>query len=179
MGNKLNVLEYNASLQELALLFHSGNSYLDSFLRSEYALDKNIGKTFVFLSDENDTIIGYYNIGTGDVEYDDSGIRKKMGGSIHINCFALDEKYHGILQAKTEEGEIINLSDVLLMDCMDKIQELRNNYVEFAFITLNSTEEGYSLYKRNDFEKLEEDMSFSKEDSELKCIPMYYAIDII
>lgn len=50
MGNKLNVLAYNASLQELALLFHSGNSYLDNFLRSEYALDKNIGKTFVFLS---------------------------------------------------------------------------------------------------------------------------------
>ena len=133
----------------------------------------------MFLSNENDTIIGYYIIGTGDVEYDDSGIRKKMGGSIHINCFALDEKYHGILQAKTDDGEIINLSDVLLMDCIDKIHELRDKYVGFAFVTLNSTEEGFSLYTRNDFEKLEDDMSFSKEDSDLKCIPMFYSIDTI
>lgn len=32
----------------------------------------------------------------------------------------------------------------------------------------NPTEEGFSLYDRNDFEKLEDDMSFSKEDSDLK-----------
>lgn len=179
MGTELNVKEFNASMKELAFLFHSGNPYLDNFLRSEHALDKNIGKTFVFLSNENDSIIGYYNIGTGDVEYDDFGIRKKMGGSIHINSFALDEKYHGLLQTETDEGEIINLSDVLLMDCIDRINAIRDAFVGFTFVTLNSTEEGYNLYKRNDFELLENDMSFSKEDSDVKCFPMYYVIDTL
>lgn len=48
MGSRLNVVEYNDSLKKLALNFHSGNQYLDNFLRSEHVLDKNIGKTYVF-----------------------------------------------------------------------------------------------------------------------------------
>lgn len=42
MKNRLNVVEYNASLKELAFSFTSGNEYLDRFLKSEYALDKSI-----------------------------------------------------------------------------------------------------------------------------------------
>lgn len=82
------------------------------------------------------------------------------------------------MQAVTEDGVTVKLSDVLLIDCIERINEIRNQHIGFAFITLNSTNEGYNLYKRNDFETLENDMSFSKEDSGLKCIPMYYAIDI-
>ena len=102
----------------------------------------------------------------------------KIGGAVHINCFALDERYHGLLQTYTDEGVKVNLSDVLLDDCMHRIEILRDEYVGFSFVTLSSTREGYSLYERNGFEILEEDMNFSVEDSEEECIPMYLAIDI-
>lgn len=178
MCNKLNVVRYDASLQKLASLFHSGNDYLDRFLRESPSLDNNIGKTFVFLSDDNNTIIGYYNLGLGYIEQIEGNTVHKIGGAVHINCFALDERYHGIFQAYTDEGVKVNLSDVLLDDCMQKFEQLRDEYVGFSFVTLSSTKEGYSLYERNGFETLEEDMNFSVEASEEECIPMFLAMDI-
>lgn len=178
MCNKLNVVHYDASLQKLASSFHSGNDYLDRFLREFSSLDNNIGKTFVFLSDDNKTIIGYYNLGLGYIEQIEGNTMHKIGGAVHINCFALDERYHGLLQTYTDEGVKVNLSDVPLDDCMHRIEILRDEYVGFSFVTLSSTREGYSLYERNGFEILEEDMNFSVEDSEEECIPMYLAIDI-
>ena len=47
----------------------------------------------------------------------------------------------------------------------------------FSFITLGSSMEGYSLYKRNAFEILEDDMSFSVEEAEKDCILMYLPLD--
>ena len=178
MNKRLNVVPYDAGLQKLASSFHSGNDFLDRFLNGSLALDANIGKTFVFLSEDDKTIIGYYNLGLGYIEQNDFGIRKKAGGAVHINSFALDEKYHGLLQANTEDGMKINLSDILLDNCMEKIEEIREKYAGFTFVTLCSTQQGYSLYSRNGFDNLEEDMSFAIEDSDIECIPMYLPMDI-
>ncbi|WP_330637123.1 hypothetical protein, partial [Faecalicatena fissicatena] len=71
----------------------------------------------------------------------------------------------------------INLSDILLDDCMSRIEEIRRNHLGFMFVTLNSTKEGYSLYLRNGFENLEEDMHFTADESETECTPMYLCID--
>ena len=145
MKEELNVVKFDASLQKLASSFQSGNAYLDRFLKDTISLDNNFGKTYVFLTESKDAIIGYYNIGMGYIEQEDCGFTRKMGGAVHINCFALDEKYHGLLQLVTEEGVHINLSDVLLNDCLEKIEELREKYIGFSFVTLSSTREGYSL----------------------------------
>jgi hypothetical protein len=48
MSDDLNAVLYNAELQKLAVSFHSGNAYLDRFLRNPIALDDNYGKTYVF-----------------------------------------------------------------------------------------------------------------------------------
>ena len=98
MEKALNVVKYDASLQKLASSFHSGNNYLDKFLRESVSLDDGFGKTYVFLSEDNQNIIGYYNLGLGYIEQYDNQITKKIGGAIHINCFALDEQFHGLLQ---------------------------------------------------------------------------------
>lgn len=44
MNQKITVVLYDASLQQLASSFHSGNDYLDRFLRVPDSLDDNIGK---------------------------------------------------------------------------------------------------------------------------------------
>ena len=178
MSNRINVVQYDASLQKLASSFHSGNDYLDRFLRGPDSLDNNFGKTYVFLSDDNKIIVGYYNLGLGYIEQNDSGIIRKAGGAVHINCFALDEEYHGLLQAYTDDGVKINLSDVLLDDCMERVEKFRREHVGFAFVTLSSTKEGYSLYLRNGFENLEDDMNFAITDSDVECTPMYLAMDM-
>lgn len=184
MRNKLNVVPYDAGLQKLASCFTSGNDYLDRFLRSADAIQNSFGRTYVLLTDDDSMIVGYYNIGVGYIEQIFDGVRRKLGGSAHINCFALDERYHGILQAMTPEGVKVNLSDVLLDDCIKRIYEIREE-IGFTFITLCSTKQGYSLYKRNDFEDLETDMNFSteeetrfntEEDGDF-CAPMYMALD--
>ena len=178
MNSRINVVPYDASLQKLASSFHSGNSYLDRFLCDPISLDDGFGKTYVFLSSDNKMIIGYYNLGTGYIEENDDGIIRKIGGAVHINCFALDEKFHGVLQTVTNDGVKVNLSDLLLDDCLERIENMRREYVGFAFVTLNSTKEGYSLYLRNGFENLEEYMNFAIEDSDQECIPMYYIMDL-
>ena len=163
MSEKLNVVLYDANYQRLASSFESGNTYLDGFLRDHRALEDWFGKTYVLLSDNNDTIIGYYNIGTGYIEQVSGWNRCKIGGSVHINCLALDKKYQGLAQAVTPDGVKINLSDFLLYDCIQRILGIREQ-VGFSFITLCSTKQGYSLYKRNDFEDLDNDLHFSVED---------------
>ena len=49
---------------------------------------------------------------------------------------------------------------------MLKVYELRAEYIGFSFVTLAATDEGYSLYKRNYFEDLEEGLHFSFKDDE-------------
>ncbi len=127
------------------------------------------------MEDGNDSVIGFYNISAGCIDGLSDGIRYKMGGSVHINEFAIDQKYQ---KAKIEEGSSFHFSDVLLMDCINRIKYIRDNYIGFSFVTLQSTEEGYRLYSRNDFEEIEEDMNVSKTDKEKDCIPMYLALDI-
>lgn len=177
MEDKLNVIRYNASLQKLAFTFCSGNPYLDQFIKSPLSLDNNFGTTYVLLSEDQNIIIGYYNICMGYIEQIDYGNRKKLGGAVHINCFALDEKFHGLLQIETNNGVKVNLSDVMLWDCLDRIEKIRLERIGFAFITLCSTEEGYSLYERNGFLDLEDDMSFSVEESDVKCKLMYMTVE--
>ena len=101
MNQKITVVLYDASLQQLASSFHSGNDYLDRFLRVPDSLDDNIGKTYVLVFEDRKTILGYYNLGVGYIEQFVDGTVWKIGGSIHINCFALDETYLNILRRQS------------------------------------------------------------------------------
>lgn len=176
MKHKINVVRYDASLQKLASSFHSGNEYLDQFLKKPDSLDDNFGKTYVLLSDDNSCIAGYYHLGLGYIEQKEYGITRKIGGAVHINCFALDQKYHGSVQAYLDNGIRIYMFDVLLAECLERIEKIRKNHMGFSFVALSSTREGYHLYLRNDFEELDEDLSFAVEDTDAECIPMYLEI---
>lgn len=68
-------------------------------------------------------------------------------------------------------------SDILLADCLNRIENIRENALGFAFVTLSSTDEGYNLYEQNGFSPLEEDMKIAKNSGEMSCIPMYLPID--
>ena len=103
------------------------------------------------------------------------GIKYKIGGSVHINDFALDEKYHGV-SFENMDG---NMSGVLLLECLMRIENIQNNHVGFSFVTLCSTNEGYKLYERNGFEKLEADMTVSPTyGKEFQAIPMYLPLGV-
>ena len=171
----INIVLLDASIQKLASAFYSENSAIDRFLRSPEAMDDGFGKTYVWLEDDNTKIIGFYNIGTGSIDWIDGDDRYKMGGSIHINEFALDKKYKGV----TIPERNYHMSDILLSDCIQRILYMRENYVGFAFITLQSTKEGYKLYSRHDFLDIEEDMNLSNmQDKDKKCKPMYLPLDL-
>ena len=98
----------------------------------------------------------------------------KMQGAgndyVYINCLAIDVKY----QKKKFLGSYY--SDILLRDCMNRIEDLRNG-IGFGFVTLSSTEEGHYLYERNGFCELESDMRIAKNSGEDSCSPMYLPID--
>lgn len=172
-SSSLNIVPLDAKLQELSVRFSCGNNFIDSFLRSSVALDIGFGKTFVWLTEDRETIIGFYNIATGELNqwYDDKCW--KIGGSAHINEFAIHNTFRGCFVNDT-----VRMSDLLLGDCINRIIKLREQ-VGFSFVTLQSTDEGKSLYLRNGFEIIEEDMELVKlEGIEDICTPMYFAIDV-
>jgi hypothetical protein len=158
--------------------FKSGNDFLDQFIKSEAAFDNSIGKTFVWINQKRNEIIGYYNVGVGYIDMLNGDDKYKIGGSIHLNFFALNEPYRGLITGSGKNGKAIKVSDWLFADFISKVYEIRDKYVGFAFVTLAATEEGYSLYKRNYFEDLEEGLHFSFKDDEKGCRPMYLALDV-
>ena len=167
-------IPYNKELQEYAQNFKSGNDHIDLFLKGSLSLDKSFGKTYIWFEEEK--IIGYYNIGVGrDNEYPNY----KIGGAIHLNYFAVSEKYRHYMQATLPNGSILKASDWLMLDLKKRVNDIRDNHVGFSFITLNSTEQGRNLYLRSDFEDLEEEgLSFDYKDDENSCVPMFYALDM-
>ena len=171
--SSLDVLPLDVNLHKLAPSFHCGNVYIDRFLRESTALDDGFGKTYVWVNENKSCILGFYNISVGCIDEIENSTRYRLGGSVHINEFAIDERYRGLYLADN-----IRYSDALLQDCIARAKYIRDNYVGFSFITLQSTKEGHSLYKRNEFEDLEEDMSVTKGEKENKCQAMYYVFDL-
>ena len=105
----------------------------------------------------------------------------KCGGAIHINYLALDKRYRGqpIFADKPEID--LRWSDLLLRDCLRRIDWIRQDHVGFGFVTLSASKEGYNLYKRHGFLELAEDeMYFVNSDDEMsgKGIQMYLPLDI-
>lgn len=74
-------------------------------------------------------------------------------------------------------GDKIYLSDILLIECLGRLEGITSQHIGATFVTLNSTKEGYNLYKRNGFQELEYDMRFTMEDSDHDCTQLYRWID--
>ncbi|MBR0483240.1 MAG: GNAT family N-acetyltransferase [Oscillospiraceae bacterium] len=166
MKNEYFTVKLTKEIQaELSQSFDCGNPALTTFLKSYEALDDFFGVTYVIKSKNG--IIGYYNISTGHIE-NENHIR--MGGTIYINCLAIDKLY------QKKKFRTSYYSDILMNDCLQRIENLRNK-VGFAFVTLSSTDEGYHLYERNGFCELEDDMQMAKNTGEDTCIPMYLPLD--
>lgn len=72
----------------------------DNFLKSSDALDDNQGVTYIMLSDNENMIIGYYNISTGRVDQiervNNVDYYVPMGGSVNINYLAIAKEYQRI-----------------------------------------------------------------------------------
>ena len=173
----LNVRPYTPALQKLAAKFDCGNSYLNQFLRSPDALDAGVGKTFVFLTEHAESIVGYYNLSCGSLDEIEGDVRYKIGGTIHIGYFAIDEKFQHQLQATTPNGIHLYWGDVLLEECLSRIEAIRSQQVGVSFVTLASSEAGERLYRHHDFEDLDADITFSPSHGEDKCICLYLPLD--
>ena len=165
---------------ELAKLFTCGNIVIDNFLKSYDALDENQGITYILLTDEEDFIVGYYNISVGRVDFaetiGDTTYYKPMGGAANINYLAVDER---LQHTPLVENQKIYFGDFLLRDCEIRISKLRKE-IGIQFVTLCSTEEGYHMYHdRNCYEDFEDDMSNFVSDSDTSSHKLYKCVDDI
>lgn len=164
----------------LAESFSCGNIVIDKFLKSGDALDENQGITYVLLSDDEDFIIGYYNISVGRVDQIETvgnNVRYiPMGGAVNVNYLAVDER---LQHTQIIEEKRFYFGDYILRDCEKKVLLLRKE-IGIAFVTLYSTEEGYHLYHdRNCYEDFEDDMSTFVEETNKSCYKLYKWVDDI
>ena len=178
----MNIKKYTQEYAKLAKQFTCGNVVIDKFLHDGSALDKNRGITYVMLSDEEDYIIGFYNIENGRVDrietVGDNEFFELMGGSININYLAIHSNFQGLLVAEDGENKIY-LGDLLLRDCEKNILKIREE-TGISFVTICSTEEGYHLYHvRNGYEDFEEDMNTVVQENDMGCRKLYKCVDDI
>lgn len=178
----MRILKFSSNYCDLTKTFTCGNIVIDNFLKSSDALDANQGITYIMLPENQDIIIGYYNISTGRVDQiekiGDSIRYIPMGGAININYLAIAKDYQRINITLVDNCRAY-LGDYLLYDCEKRIVSLQEN-VGTAFITLYSTEEGYHLYhERNSYENFENDMSTFVSESDKSCYKLYKWIDDI
>ena len=172
----MKVIPYTKEYEHLTKDFSCGNIVIDNFIKSSEALDDSIAKTYIMLSDDNNYLIGYYSLTTGTYDIIDNGVRIKQCGSIHISYFAITSMFQGVITYSDDE-HIYKFSDVLLMDCLDRIESLKE-FIGFGCVTLSSTEQGFNLYSRLGFEKIDEDFCFSDTDAEKKSVDMYYMFEM-
>lgn len=160
----------------LASRFRSDNIVIDNFIKSEKALDANLGVTYLLIDD--DELLGFYNIGVGQinsiVSINGTSYYALMGGAVYINYLALDKGYQHTLLIKDSH---FYYGDYLLRKCERKILALRK-CIGASFIVVHSTPEGYRLYHdRNDYEDFEEDMNSFVQESDKSCYRLYKCID--
>ena len=177
----LEVAEYNEELQKLSSSFFCGNQFIDNFLKGHESLETDICKTFVMLQTyqlgdkTKQEIIGFYSLSSDSVlcfsELDSIMLE---GGAIRIFMFAIDERYkHKKIRMN---GEKRTYASVLILDCLNFIDEIVNTYLGAKYIILNSTKEGYYLYKyTGNFMKLteDEDLIMSDVAGNGDCVSMY------
>ncbi|WP_143322578.1 hypothetical protein [Clostridium sp. HBUAS56010] len=169
----MNIEKYTQQYLFLTEEFDCGNFVINNFLKSSDALDENQGITYIMLSDEKNYIIGYYNISVGREK-----LYKPMGGSVNINYLAIHSKFQRT-QMSEYNGKKVYLGDYILRDCEKRVLRLRNE-IGIAFVTLNSTKEGYPLYhERNSYEDFDIDMSNFVEESDNSGYKLYKWVDDI
>lgn len=178
----MNIERFTHNHFKLLKDFSCGNIVLDNFIKSNNALDNNQGVTYLLLSDDKDFIIGYYNISAGRVDrieiINNCEYYIPMGGSVNINYLAIHKDYQRIKLKEIDNCKIY-LGDFLLRDCERRIVDL-SKHLGIAFITLNSTEEGYHLYHiRNGYENFEDDMNSFVPETDKNCYKLYKCIDDI
>ncbi len=136
------------------------------------------GRQDLCVSHQNaESIVGYYNLSCGSLDEIEGDVRYKIGGTIHIGYFAIDEKFQHQLQATTPNGIHLYWGDVLLEECLSRIEAIRSQQVGVSFVTLASSEAGERLYRHHDFEDLDADITFSPSHGEDKCICLYLPLD--
>lgn len=168
---------YCEELRKLATTFDCENQYLNDFLKSNEALDTGITKTFVVLPDDESEIIGYYSIDCGAVDQVTGSYHEKIGGAVHVRCFALGKEHKHQVEQVAPDGTKLYLSDVIFSDCLNRIEYIRSNFIGAEFVTLASTKEGEKLYRRHGFDDLDEDITFSPTHGEDECTCLYLPLD--
>lgn len=108
----MKIKKYTKEYENLALLFSCGNVIIDRFLQDGSALDANRGITYVMLSDEEDYIVGYYNIENGRVD------RMYTVGNLEYHT------RNGYEHFETDMSIVVQESDIVcykLYKCVDDI----------------------------------------------------------
>lgn len=94
----MRILKFNSDFRSLAETFMCGNIIIDNFLKSSDAFDLNQGITYIMLPENEDIIIGYYNISAGrvdQIEQIGDFVRYiPMGGASFITLYSTKEGYH-------------------------------------------------------------------------------------
>ena len=171
---KINFVERTIKTDEMCSSFNCGNAILDNFIRYD-SCNTSISKTYLMIEDDT-KLIGFYSLCCSSLLEikDEKNNIESSAPAICLKMFAIDKKY----QDKIIDGYEHTYAHFMLTVCLDKIKEIKNQYIGAECIILNSTQEGYELYKNvGDFYELESDYELPDYNENPNAIKMYRSID--
>jgi len=152
----------------------------------DFAREKSINSekdvTYIFIDNENKSVIGFCSICCTGISYSVSEIsgeeKKEFDSSfpaIEIDFFAVDEKYRSIPFDK-DSGRYETLSKYLFLYMIKFIENIALSVVGATHICLYAVPKAKSFYTRCDFVDFLDFMNRDEKSFVKDCIPMFYVI---
>jgi GNAT superfamily N-acetyltransferase len=134
--------------------FTCGDAALDEFLK-RYArqnAEKDVSRTYVAVMPPDPSVVGYYTICSGSIEFEDmprearKGLPKYAVPTAHLARLAVDRRHQGA-----------GLGGVLLLDALKRVERLADQMGIHAVTVIALNESVRAFYQRFEFQPLLDD----------------------
>ncbi len=164
---------------ELLSQFKCEYTAISDFIQNK-SIESKKDVSYVFVDDENNTIMGFCAIcctGISVTDIDGEGHEFITSiPAIEIDYYAVDEEYRS-LKWDESSNRYETLSRGFFLYMLDYIKKISTEYVGATHICLYAVPKAESFYKRCGFESFADYMNPDEIPFLENCIPMFYEID--
>lgn len=172
MDTNIRLKERTKETDSLCNKFDCGNLVINRFL-VEQSCDTDISKTFLMI-ENNTKLIGFFSLSCNSLLEMRKNKIVESKAAIALKMFAIDKEY----QHTKIKGYGHTYATLMLFICLDLIDTIKNKYIGAECIILNSTNEGYKLYKnKGGFNTLDSEYELPDSNENIDAIKMYKVIN--
>ncbi|MBT2716969.1 hypothetical protein [Bacillus sp. ISL-57] len=172
-GLDIKKVQYSDSYEHLLQRYPSANSNMDHYVITHSKEDKDNGKglTFLFVSEDEEYLYGYYSLFATSIVYADDESDEFVGiPSIELKLFAINNDLSGKGFVSSIDGKSYKYSDMLLASIIADIKYYSDELIGIQAIVLRSTKKALNFYLGNNFSEFSDYLNLPYDGFSKKCI---------